>query len=344
MHPSHTPPAIRIRARDTRIIAQPQAIEQFFQGDGSERRITMWFGAFDASGAGRLGATALSTFALAHRANVWDLLTWRSKHPHAPVTVAAAPQYFAELDVPRTVGNLLRECPRFWASPELHATMKRGELLRLDAGFFARQLVFVLQQGGGCRGDGSGRHSGGGDGGSLRHHHFHSDGGGHSGGSRARQAADRLLADVERFVADTDHPALCRRLMHLLPEPALLRALSRAAAHLPAAASQRQPARQRSELGSHGAAAQPSARAGADGGAGGHMSAAEAAATRLIFADTRWRTLDTLLLAHAAAFKAVELWRWLHEDEECLQVRPCYLSVVVFMFLRVFAPLVGLAG
>ena len=55
---------------------------------------------------------------------VWHLLAWRSPHPHAPVTVAASPHYWAQLDVPATVRSLLRDCPRFWSSSELHQTLR----------------------------------------------------------------------------------------------------------------------------------------------------------------------------------------------------------------------------
>lgn len=209
---------------------------------------------------------------------MWHLLAWQSKHPHAPVTVAASAQYWAQLDVVETVRSLLRDCPRFWASDEFRETLRNGQLVRLDSGFFAQQLLALLRAGSGSNSNSSSRHPSG----SSRDR------------DRDRRAAERLLADVRDWIGSTQHAPLCRRLMHLLPELALLSAFGRAAAP---------------PEGSDSGGGQP----------GGSAAAADAAVRRLVF-GTRWHSLEELLLAHAMAFRAMELWRWLHEDDECLQV------------------------
>jgi hypothetical protein len=208
---------------------------------------------------------------------VWDLLAWRSPHPHAPVTVAASPHYWAQLDVPATVRSLLRNCPRFWTSDELHQTLRDGQLVRLDSRVFAQELLDLLPASSGSR-SGSSR---GNDGRDRR-----------NDSSRDWRAAERLLADVGDWLGSTPHAPVCRRLMHLLPEPALLSAF-------------RQTVKQ----------------SASDSRNCSSTAAAEATAARLVF-GTQWRTLDDLLLACAMAFRAVDLWQWLQEDSTSLQVQP----------------------
>lgn len=223
--------------------------------------------------------------------DVWHLLAWQSKNPHAPVTVAAAPAYWAQLDVVATVRNLLADCPRFWASQELHNSLQDGQLVRQDSAFFAQQLLAILnrskadsQQQRGCatRGGSSSRD-----------------------GNRDRHAADRVLVDVGDWVSGMQLAPLCRRLMHLLPETALLSAFARAAAALAGSGS-----------GERAAAASP--------------AEAETAARQLVF-GTRWHSLQELLLANAISFKAIELWCWMHEDDSCLQV--CTTNTVMLLSL-----------
>jgi hypothetical protein len=227
---------------------------------------------------------------------VWHLLAWNSAHPHAPVTVAASPHYWAQLDVSATVRSLLGDCPCFWRSDELHQTLRNGQLVPLDTGFFAQQLLDLLHAGS-CGTSGSSRHRRS----SSRDMHRVSSrdrrddssrdrGGGGRDRDRDRRAAERLLADVGDWLGSTPHAPVCRRLMHLLPESALLSAFRHTV---------RQPAGDSRDSGSH--------------------AAADAMARRLVF-GTHWRRLDDLILAHAMTFRAVHLWRWLHEDSASLQV------------------------
>ena len=221
---------------------------------------------------------------------VWDLLTWRSPHPHAPVTVAASPHYWAQLDVAATVHSLLQYCPRFWHSDELHQTLRNGQLVLLDGSFFAQELLDLLQAGTGSKSASTGSsHGSRGDASRDRRDGGSSDGHG-SSRDRDRRAAERLLADLDGWLASTPHLLVCRRLMHLLPEPALVSAFRQTVMK----------------------------QAGAGSDSRSH-AAAEAAARQLVF-STKWRSLNDLLVAHAMTFRAVDLWRWMQEDSTSLQV------------------------
>ena len=55
---------------------------------------------------------------------MWDLLVWKGAHPQSPVSVSAKPRYFAELDLPATIHNLLEDGPEFWASPEFEQPLQ----------------------------------------------------------------------------------------------------------------------------------------------------------------------------------------------------------------------------
>jgi hypothetical protein len=57
-----------------------------------------------------LPALCLSAVAAASAAplQMWHLLEWQGRHPQSPVAVAQRTHYFSELNVPRTVRNLLR--------------------------------------------------------------------------------------------------------------------------------------------------------------------------------------------------------------------------------------------
>ena len=241
-----------------------QAFKDYFRAD--DGRVKRWFDRFSA-GSADAGDAALAAFALGRRTDVWHLLTWRSRNAHAPVTVAQRPQYWGELDAVATVRTLLLECPEFWDSRELHDWLCDGELVRSSAAFFAGQLLTLLQRGG------------------------------RGGSERARRTADRVRSSVENFTGSAQYPLLCRRLLHLLPQPRLLAALSGAAAHLQEEQSDASPTSQQQAAGT-----------------------SHQAALRLVFADARWQSLDQLLLAHAAAFRALDFWHWLQEDETAFEV------------------------
>lgn len=106
----------------------------------SDAVVSAWFGGFGPGGLASLrrGAWALANFALARRDDAWRHLVWAGRHPQAPVAVAAKPHYFAELDVPATVRNLLRECPEFWESREMRKSLEGGEWLALDPAYIAQ--------------------------------------------------------------------------------------------------------------------------------------------------------------------------------------------------------------
>ena len=67
---------------------------------------------------------AVCTATQQHGPQMWDLLVWKGAHPQSPVSVSAKPRYFAELDLPATVHNLLEGCPEFWASPEFEQPLQ----------------------------------------------------------------------------------------------------------------------------------------------------------------------------------------------------------------------------
>ena len=67
---------------------------------------------------------------------MWDLLEWQGKHPQAPVAVAAKPYYFSELNIKRTMRNILKHHPEFFASQHMLDTVRSGDIIALDANFF----------------------------------------------------------------------------------------------------------------------------------------------------------------------------------------------------------------
>ncbi|CAI7930737.1 unnamed protein product [Closterium sp. NIES-54] len=89
----------------------------------------------------RFGAQALAEFAFARREEHWHRLVWAGKHAQTPVTVAARPHYFCELDISGTMKNFLLEVPEFWSSHELRKTLRDGAFLSLDIGFFVEELM-----------------------------------------------------------------------------------------------------------------------------------------------------------------------------------------------------------
>lgn len=69
---------------------------------------------------------------------MWDLLVWRGKHPQAPVTVAAKPHYFSELDMKKTIKNLLKYHPEFFASDQMLKSLESGDITALDRPYFCQ--------------------------------------------------------------------------------------------------------------------------------------------------------------------------------------------------------------
>lgn len=69
---------------------------------------------------------------------MWDLLVWQGKHPQAPVAVAAKPYYFSELNVNKTVRNILKHHPQFFASKQMLGILKNGTIAALDTAFFCQ--------------------------------------------------------------------------------------------------------------------------------------------------------------------------------------------------------------
>lgn len=75
---------------------------------------------------------------------MWQLLEWEGKHPQAPVAVAAKTHYFCELDVLRSVQNLLQEDEAFWRSQEFRDSVETGDILGIDYRFFCKVRPFVF--------------------------------------------------------------------------------------------------------------------------------------------------------------------------------------------------------
>lgn len=69
---------------------------------------------------------------------MWDLLSWQGKHAQAPVAVAAKPHYFSELDVKKTMRNILRQCPEFFASEQFLSCVGDGTITALDQAYFCQ--------------------------------------------------------------------------------------------------------------------------------------------------------------------------------------------------------------
>lgn len=69
---------------------------------------------------------------------MWDLLVWRGKHPQAPVTVAAKPNYFSELDMKKTIENLLTHHPQFFASDQMLRSLTYGDITAMDRLYFCQ--------------------------------------------------------------------------------------------------------------------------------------------------------------------------------------------------------------
>ncbi|PRW56173.1 hypothetical protein C2E21_5142 [Chlorella sorokiniana] len=170
------------------LVAQDASLlRHFFKSD--PKRVQLWFGHFSMEGMRRFkhGAAALAQYALANRAEIWQLLAWQGRHPQAPVAVAQRPHYFCELDVPRSVRHLLRDCPGFWSSREMRHSVEEGaaQLLGLDPGFWSKELLRWLED----------KHS---------------------------AAGDRLHALLCRCLEQGPWRQHCQRLLMLLPQQDLL--------------------------------------------------------------------------------------------------------------------------
>lgn len=128
------------------LASEPGLLRDFFEGHPG--RCKRWFGHFSMDGLSgfKHGARALALYSLAHRNEVWDLLVWRGKHTQAPVAVAQKPHYFCELDVPRTIDRFARDCPGFWRSEELAASIESGALPVVDPHFFQEELAAWLRE------------------------------------------------------------------------------------------------------------------------------------------------------------------------------------------------------
>ena len=69
---------------------------------------------------------------------MWELLVWQGKHAQAPVAVAAKPHYFSELDVNKTMRNILKHCPEFFASEQFLSSVGDGTVTALDRAYFCQ--------------------------------------------------------------------------------------------------------------------------------------------------------------------------------------------------------------
>lgn len=69
---------------------------------------------------------------------MWELLVWQGKHAQAPVAVAAKPHYFSELDVAKTVRNILKHHPQFFGSEQFLGSLSDGTITALDRAYFCQ--------------------------------------------------------------------------------------------------------------------------------------------------------------------------------------------------------------
>ena len=63
---------------------------------------------------------------------------WQGKHAQAPVAVAAKPHYFSELDVNKTMRNILKHRPEFFASEQFLSSVGDGTITALDRAYFCQ--------------------------------------------------------------------------------------------------------------------------------------------------------------------------------------------------------------
>eukprot|EP00854_Cymbomonas_tetramitiformis_P003794 gene3794-4745_t len=129
---------------------------QFFRE--SPLRVIAFFEHFNMAGEFHHGAKALARYSFQNRDAVWKELEWIGKHPQAPVTVAAKPHYFCELNVNESNSEicvhltLAAACTGIRGSAEFIDELKSGDIIRMDIPFFARELAYILMEGE-CRSD-----------------------------------------------------------------------------------------------------------------------------------------------------------------------------------------------
>ncbi|KAJ8748199.1 hypothetical protein K2173_000607 [Erythroxylum novogranatense] len=121
-------------------------LEKFF--DGHPTRILQWFSHFAVGGGmePKKGAKALSQFAFVNRDICWEELEWKGKHGQSPAVVATKPHYLMDLDVLRTVENLIDNVPEFWSSDEFAESLKDGSILSIDTNFFLEFFVRLMYE------------------------------------------------------------------------------------------------------------------------------------------------------------------------------------------------------
>eukprot|EP00897_Mesotaenium_endlicherianum_P009955 jgi/Mesen1/8989/ME000056S08394 len=189
--------------------------------EGSSKRVQLWFQHFAAAGGGehRFGAQALSKFAFAHREEHWRDLRWTGKHARAPVSVAAKPHYFCELDVVGTVESFLQNVPSFWASDELWRTLEGGGLVALDPAFFVGELLKCLNDvdvdilGDDDSDGGRSRRPGKDRGDDMERRKVLS-----TGGAGAAEIRENVWDKLKMYLREESFPVLCKRLLYTVHE------------------------------------------------------------------------------------------------------------------------------
>eukprot|EP01018_Ginkgo_biloba_P015455 Gb_13687 [translate_table: standard] len=126
------------------IAKKSRLLQRFFKGHS--RRILEWFNHFAGIGEyeHKRGARAISQFAFVNRDLCWDELEWKGRHGQSPAMVATKPHYFLDLDVIKTVENLLENVPDFWSSEEFAISLQNGEILSVDMEFFVEELLHMM--------------------------------------------------------------------------------------------------------------------------------------------------------------------------------------------------------
>lgn len=121
---------------------------EFLNYAGHPKRILEWFSefAFDGGSDHKRGAKALAQFAFSNRDICWEELEWRGKHGQSPAVVATKPHYFLDLDVQRTIENILDNVPDFWSSNEFAESLKDGQILFLDTKFFLDLFIRFMYE------------------------------------------------------------------------------------------------------------------------------------------------------------------------------------------------------
>ncbi|KAL3153954.1 hypothetical protein ABBQ32_013514 [Trebouxia sp. C0010 RCD-2024] len=126
------------------LCSNPKIVRDFFQDH--PQHISTWFQSSYVRSISEFknGAKALAQYALLHRAEMWELLVWQGKHAQAPVAVAAKPHYFSELNVNKTIRNILKHHPEFFASEQFLGSLSDGTVTALDRAYFCQELLELL--------------------------------------------------------------------------------------------------------------------------------------------------------------------------------------------------------